>query len=105
MDKQELQARFEKRYPQILKYKTDGKIGENGQGLVEPVNPKDSSDAALSKLVDEENSDRKALYELIAKEQKATPEHVAALTAERKYKEARPGEYLKNADGKWEKKK
>ena len=104
-DKKELQARFEKRYPQILEFKTQGKIGETTQGLLEIVDSKDSSNTTLSKLIGEENSDRSDLYKLIADDEKTTPDKVAARTAQRNYAKARPGEYLKRPDGKWEKKK
>src|SRR3954454_25284937 len=75
--KQELQAKFEKRYPQLLSYKHDGKVGENMQGFVEAVKREFLDDKALSKLLDEENADRKELYKLLAAEQKITADQVA----------------------------
>ncbi len=102
--KAELQARFEQRYPQILEYKTAGKIGETTEGVLEAVESKYMDDAKLAKLVDEENADRHELYQIIAKDENTTPEKVATRLAKRNYEKARPGEYLKTADGKWKRK-
>jgi uncharacterized protein len=104
IDKQELQTRFEKRYPQLLQFKTAGKIGETMQGFVEFVDPKFRSEQPVAKLVEEENADRRELYKLIAEEEKTTPDLVAERTAKRNYEKARAGEYLKSADGSWKKK-
>ena len=103
-DKKELQARFERRYPQLLEYKTAGKLGETTAGTIEAVDPKYMEDSKLSKLVADENADRLELYTLIAKDEGTTPDVVAQRTAKRNYEKARPGEYLKTADGKWKKK-
>lgn len=103
-DKQELQARFERRYPQLLQFKTQGKVGETPQGLVEAVDPKFAQDQAVAKLIAEENADRRELYKLIATEEKTTPDLVAERTAKRNYETARAGEFLKSANGTWRKK-
>ena len=101
--KQELQAKFEKRYPQLLSYKRDGKLGENMQGLVEAVKRDYLDDKTMAKLIDEENSDRKELYKLLAAEEKTTVDQVAAAAAKRNYDKAKAGEYLKQPDGTWKK--
>ena len=101
--KQELQTRFEKRYPQLLTYKQAGKVGENMQGLVEAVKRDYLDDKTLSKLLDDENADRKELYKLLSEEQKTTVDQVAAAAAKRNYEKAKPGEYLKQPDGTWKK--
>ncbi len=101
--KEELQARFEKRYPQLLTYKRDGKAGENMQGFVEAVKREFLDDKTLSKLLDDENADRKELYKLLADEQKTSVDQVAAAAAKRNYEKAKPGEYLKQKDGTWKK--
>ena len=98
--KQELKPRFEKRYPEIQKYKAEGKIGETSAGFVEAVK---DADAALSKLIDAENADRRALYEIIAKEENVPVEVVAQRAAQRNFERARPGEYLKH-NGVWRQK-
>ncbi len=103
-DKKQLQARFEQRYPQLLQYKSQGKIGETPAGTIEAVDAKYLSDASLKKLVADENSDRQELYNIIAKEENTTPQKVAELSAKHNYEKARPGDYLKQSDGTWKKK-
>ena len=98
--KKELQAKFEQRYPEIKKYKADGKVGETSAGFLEAVK---DADGALSKLIDDENADRRALYELIAKDEKVDVDVVAKRAAQRNFKKAAPGEYIKE-DGKWKQK-
>jgi len=101
----QLKERFKARYPKLLKAKAEGKVGETYKGYLEAVKPEYLKDKALKKLVDQENADRKTLYELIARKQKATPEKVAELNAARNFSRAKSGHYLKNKDGKWEQKK
>jgi uncharacterized protein YdbL (DUF1318 family) len=103
-DKQELQTRFERRYPQLLQYKTQGKIGETMQGFVEAVDSSAGQDQTIAKLISEENADRRELYKLIAAEEKTTADLVASRTAKRNYENARKGEFLKGEDGSWKKK-
>ncbi len=102
--KDQLQARFEKRYPQLLSYKQQGKVGENMEGYVEAVKKEYLDDKTLSKLIDDENGDRKQLYGLIAADEKTTPDKVAVAAAKRNYEKAKSGEYLKGTDGQWHKK-
>lgn len=103
-DKKELQQRFEQRYPQILEYKSAGKAGETAAGLLEAVDPSDRDDTKLARLINEENTDRRELYRIVAAEENTTPEKVADRMAKRNFEKARPGEYLKSADGKWSRK-
>ncbi|CAN5451694.1 hypothetical protein BH09PLA1_BH09PLA1_36650 [soil metagenome] len=99
--KKELQARAEKRYPQIMQYKADGKLGETSEGFIEAVK---DTDGAMTSLIDEENADRRALYQLIADDdKKVTVEIVARRAAERNFQRAKKGEYLKD-HGTWRQK-
>jgi uncharacterized protein YdbL (DUF1318 family) len=101
--KAELRQRSEARYPELAAAKAEGKLGETSEGLVEPV--KDAAvDPALQKLVDEENRDRRELYQILAKETNTDPSLVARRAATRNFERARPGEWLKR-DGTWEQKK
>jgi uncharacterized protein YdbL (DUF1318 family) len=102
--KEQLQAKFEKRYPQLLSYKQQGRVGENMEGYVEAVKKEYLDDKTLSKLIDDENADRKQLYGLIAADEKTTPDKVAVAAAKRNYEKAKSGEYLKGNDGQWHKK-
>jgi uncharacterized protein len=99
----ELKERFKERFPQLASLKQSGAIGETYEGYVEIVDKK-SADKDAEKLVDEENKDRKELYDLIAKKEGVTREKVAERNAKRNFEKAKPGEYLKGTDGKWKKK-
>jgi len=101
----ELQKRFKARYPDLVKAKTDGKVGETYEGIVDAVKPDYLKDKELKKLVDEESADRRTLYELMAKSQNTTPEKVAERNRIRNFEKAKSGEYLRDKDQKWEKKK
>lgn len=102
--KAELKARFQERYPKLLQYKNQGKIGESYTGLIEAVNEKALEDANLRTLIGAENADRSELYRIIAGETNATPEAVARENAARKFQRARSGDWLKYPDGQWRQK-
>ncbi len=99
--KDELKERFAQRYPELLKLKAAGTIGETFQGFVEVVK---AGDAAAKEILAAENADRATLYRIIAKEQETTPEKVAARNAQRNFANAPAGEWLKHPDGQWRKK-
>jgi uncharacterized protein YdbL (DUF1318 family) len=96
-----LRERFEQRYARIHALKSKGVIGETAAGYVEFVSNTDDSAAGT---VNDENADRKSLYELIAKKENTTAAKVAERNAKRNFEKAKPGEYLKGPDGKWQKK-
>jgi uncharacterized protein YdbL (DUF1318 family) len=102
--KEELRARFKDRYPQIQQLKTDGKIGETSAGYVEAVKPEFAKDQAVKQLVDQENADRRELYQLLAKDTGTTAGQVAKNNAVRNFERAKSGEWLKGDDGAWKKK-
>jgi uncharacterized protein YdbL (DUF1318 family) len=99
-EKASLQQKFEQRYPDVKRYKAQGKVGETSRGLLEAVKEEYLSDAALKRLIDEENRDREALYALIAKDEGIEPSLVARRDARRRFRDAAKGEFLKS-DGKW----
>jgi uncharacterized protein len=101
----ELQERFKGRLEDVRRAKADGKIGETRQGLLDAVEAKYLEDKALRTLVDEENADRRELYKLIAEKENATEAKVAERAAARNYQKAKSGEYLKDKDGTWKRKK
>ena len=101
----ELQERFKGRLEDVRRAKADGKIGETREGVLDAVEAKYLEDKALRTLVDEENADRRELYKLIAEKEKATEAQVAERAAARNYQKARSGEYLKDKDGAWKRKK
>src|SRR4051812_3222408 len=101
-EKARLQKRFEQRYPEIKAAKADGKIGETSRGFLEAVKGAKVDDAT-SRLMDDENADRKALYALIADDEGVDADLVAKRAARRNFEKARKGEYTKS-DGEWRKK-
>ena len=98
--KDELKKRFQERYPAIRELKEKGVVGETDEGYLDWVGKKDSKS---TQLVDDENSDRKELYALLAKETHESPENVAKHAAQRNFEKAKVGEYLK-VGSKWHKK-
>ena len=96
----ELQEKFKQRYEKIRQFKQQGVVGETYEGYLDFV--KDKGNAAQD--VDDENADRKELYKLIAEKEGTTAEKVAERNAKRNFSKASAGEFLKGADGKWQKK-
>jgi uncharacterized protein len=95
-----LQKRFKARYPQIQQLKSAGTIGETDTGEVDFVKQKDEKAA---KVVEEENTDRKALYKLIADREGISADVVAQRAGKRNFDHAKPGDWLKDG-GKWRQK-
>ena len=99
----ELKESFKQRDPELAALKKAGTVGETYSGYVELVDEK-SKDEKAKEVAEAENKDRKELYKLIAEREKTTAEKVAERNARRLFSRAKPGEYLKGADGKWKKK-
>ena len=99
----ELKERFKQRDGQLRSLKQAGTVGETYEGYVESVDQK-AADKDAAKVVEEENTDRRELYDLIAKKEGTTREKVAERNAKRAFDRAKAGEHLKGADGKWKKK-
>ena len=96
----EIIQRQAKRLPEISNLKQQGAIGETSEGYLDFV---EARSGKSSELVNEENADRRKLYEMIAEETGATADVVAKKTAKRNFERAKKGEFLKE-DGKWRKK-
>lgn len=96
-----MMGRFDARRPLLKEIKAKGIVGEDAKGLIQFVGAKQ---AESETLVATENSDRKLIYERIAKKQNTSVEKVATMKAEKNAKEALPGEYIQDASGKWTKK-
>jgi uncharacterized protein len=96
----ELKAKFEQRYPEVRDAKQAGKIGETSDGFLDEVN---DGDRAIKKLVDDENTDRKELYKLLAEDQGIDSDQVAHRAAQRNFERAKKGEFLKD-NGHWRQK-
>ena len=96
--KDEIIARQAKRAAEIAQLKQQGAIGETDEGYLESVKGSDGGE-----VVNAENGDRRELYAIIAKESGDTVESVAKHAADRHFKRAKKGEYLKYS-GKWRQK-
>jgi uncharacterized protein YdbL (DUF1318 family) len=115
-DMRDLKQRFEARYRQVVKAKSEGKVGETFEGYLAPLAEKIlDDDADLAALVEVENNDREKLYELLARDvkdevdeparEKVTPEIVAERNAKRNFRNAKDSEFLRMQDGVWVQKK
>ena len=103
--KSELKEQFEQRFPAIERLKNQGRVGETFGGFLEAVEGKELDDKAKD-LIEQENRDRKKLYDLIAndvknQERKISAEKVAERNARRNLSNAKPNEFLKTKDGVW----
>lgn len=109
-DQQRLQQVLDsmrRRYPTLAKYKADGSIGENRNGLVQERPSAKMSDANYAKAVRAtiaaENADRKLLYEIRARID-GTSAQAQAIAYAKAWREkyARPGEWIEvPVEGKW----
>jgi len=93
----DIKARMKDRLPKIIELKAAGIIGENNQGFLAFIGGNKSEQA----LVDAENQDRQLVYSAIAKQQGTTPDVVGQRRALQIGDNAKPGEWLQDAGGKW----
>ena len=93
----DIKARMKDRLPRIIELKAAGIIGENSQGFLAFVGSNQSEQA----LVEAENQDRQIVYAAIAKQQGVTAEVVGQRRALQIAENAKPGEWLQDAGGKW----
>ena len=98
----DLKKRFQERAPALGKLKAAGKLGETDKGYVEPVKGAELS-AADKKLMQAENRDRRAGYDIIAKKRKISSAKVGQLSGVKKIQSAKVGEWVKQG-GSWKKK-
>ena len=98
--KASLDARKE-RYDEIQLLKSKGKIGENNEGYIELLVK--MKDKEVSKLIKQENKDRKVIYQAIA-DQNNIKEHIKVIEevfAQVQMEKAVKGEKVQNKEGKW----
>ena len=97
----DIKQRMITRLPIIKSLKDQGIVGENNKGYLEFIgNKKEKQD-----VVEAENSDRRQVYEAIAKQQSTTVEVVGKHRAVQIADKAQTGEWLQDANGKWYQKK
>lgn len=109
--KDQIIKRMKSRFPALLAAKDAGEIGETLQGLVAVV-PEATSGVTMTKeraaavktLVDQANNDRKAYFNIVARETSTAPEKVAQRFRVRMYTLAKAGHWLQNKKGEWARK-
>jgi uncharacterized protein len=92
-----IKARMKDRLPKIIELKAAGIVGENNQGFLAFI----GADRKEQALVDAENNDRQLVYEAIAKQQGTAADVVGRRRALQIAENAKPGEWLQDAGGKW----
>lgn len=102
--KDDLKERFRQRLARLDGLKQAGDVGETFEGYVAAVKDKELERRDRT-LVDEENADRRELYDIIAKEQGTTAAAVASLNGERNLRKLKKGEWYKFRDRGWGQKK
>ncbi|MGD2030101.1 MAG: YdbL family protein [Desulfobacterales bacterium] len=96
-----IKARMKARLPVIIELKQQGVIGENNKGYLEFIGGKQ----AKKDVIQAENSDRKHVYTLIARQQGTSIERVGKRRAKQIAKKAKPGQWIQDPSGKWYQKK
>jgi uncharacterized protein len=93
----DIKQRMIARLPVIKSLKDKGLVGENNKGYLEFIGKKKEQ----QDVVAAENSDRKQVYEAIAKQQSTTVEVVGKHRAVQIADKAQAGDWLQDANGKW----
>jgi uncharacterized protein YdbL (DUF1318 family) len=97
-----INRRMSQRLPALDALKERLVIGENNRGLVEA---RGSLSGDETQLVAEENNDRSAVYELIARSQSTSAEAVGRARARQIADRSKPGLWIQAPDGSWYQKK
>lgn len=103
LEAKEIKERMIERIPMIQALKAKGIIGENNQGYLETMPGSNASDNDRI-VVNDENSDRKAVYTAIAKQQGVDISLVGRRRTLQIVENAAAGEWLQDGSGKWYKK-
>lgn len=91
-----IKDRMAARLPEIISLKAAGQIGENNVGLLEY-----RGGGAAVPVVEDENHDRKLVYEAIAKKAGTTPTLVGQRRAAQIAQQAPAGTWLQSPGGQW----
>lgn len=97
-----INRRMAERLPALDALKERLVVGENNRGFVEARGPLSGSEGDI---VAAENSDRGAVYALIARSQSTSAEAVGRARARQIADRSKPGLWLQAADGTWYRKK
>ena len=97
----DIRRRMEGRIATLDALKTKEVIGENNRGFVEV---RSAGDASAGDVVAAENTDRQAVYVLIARETGASPDSVGKARAKQIAAASRSGVWVQDESGRWVKK-
>lgn len=101
-DEASVKAGMKARFAKVMALKDAGTLGEGADGL---LHARDGLDADGGKLIAAENADRKAFYEIKAKETGGTFSALAKAIAKGHRARGKPGHWFRDAAGKWNQKK
>lgn len=108
MNSQAIKERMKQRLPQVVKWKKSGQVGETYDGylaLVDPAKIDAKTLPQMELLIAQENRDRQAVYQAIAKSQQTTVALVGQRRALQIADDAPKGEWFRDAKGGWSAKK
>ncbi len=94
----QVKAAMQARQPAIEALWAEGSIGENNQGFLEA---RGTLSAAAQQLMQAENTDRRVVYQAIARSTQSTPQQVAVQRALQISQRAAKGLWLQDAQGQW----
>jgi hypothetical protein len=97
----QLRDRMAQRLPGIDDLKSRGAIGEDNRGYLDV---RDTNNASAPAVVSAENTDRAAVYALIAKETGSSPDAVGRARAKQIAANSRSGVWVQDEGGAWKKK-
>ncbi|OPZ70998.1 MAG: hypothetical protein BWY82_01869 [Verrucomicrobia bacterium ADurb.Bin474] len=97
-DAQALKQRMAARLAAVDELRATQVVGENNAGYLAVLSA-DATDAKV--IVDEENADRKAVYQIIANQTGGSVEAVGKSRARQIREQAKPGTMVQNDDGSW----
>lgn len=100
--KEEITSSMRDRYPALLEAKNKGLVGEAWTGLAGLVDA--NAPAAVQNLISAENNDRRALFQVIARETGTSVEEVARQNRIRMYRLSEDNHFLQDQNREWVKK-
>ena len=105
----ELKQRIQARHPALEQLRDAGKVGETETGDVklvkasygtEKADPSDASKGTIADVVDAENKDRRAVYDIVAKKEKVSAADVGKQNGMSNIKKAKPDHWVE-VKGQW----
>gem|GEM_PF-217847 len=102
-DKQDVVQSMKDRHAELIQAKDQGLVGEAWNGLAGIVD--ENAPAEIRELVNAENSDRRVLFQIIARETDTSVQEVALQNRIRMYRLAAADHFVQDKDRNWVRKK